>query len=217
MDKETAGIFQIDQATIDNFPYYLIRRINGTDIYLDPMRVRRIYEGYQIAVDPDEEETAEMAQPIRETQRVGRTQAVFHKYHVEIVWDKNIVVPPRTETQADLAEASRKMKAYVIPKLQETAKDLVGEISALADKTAKEKATLGQTKEQEEELAKPKPQGLKFRNLEGRRSKRGKEVKSRETVAISGSESDKDQVMELTSSPELAKSVEMESDEDKDL
>ena len=87
----------------------------------------------------------------------------------------------------------------------------------MADKTEKEKAALGKPKEQEEELAKPKPQGLKFRNLEGRRSKKGKEVKSKETVASSASESDKDEVMELTSSPELAKSVEMKSDDDHDL
>ena len=166
MDKETAPIFQMDQTQplyyIDNFPYYSICRANGTFIYLDPIRVRRIYEGYQIATEPDEEETAKLAQPTS----VEGTKVVFHKDHAEIIHDKSKVVPPRTETQVDLEEASRRMKTYVIPKLQKTGKYIVGEISALADKTAKEKATLGRPKEQEEELAKPKPQGLKFRNLE---------------------------------------------------
>ena len=84
-----------------------------------------------------------MAQPIS----VGDTKVVFHRDHAEIIHDKSKVVPPRTETQVDLEEASRRMKAYVIPKLQKTGKDIVGEISALADKTAKEKATLGRHKE----------------------------------------------------------------------
>ena len=94
---------------------------------MDPIRVRRIYDGYQIATEPNEEEIAQMAQPTS----VGDTTVVFHKDHAEIVHDKTKVVPPRTATQSDLAEAARKMKAYVIPKLQKTGKDLVGEISAL--------------------------------------------------------------------------------------
>ena len=140
-------------------------------------------EGWQIATEPEEEEITEPTTPVRPTQVVGDTKVVFHKDHAEIIHDESRHVPPRTKTQIDLAEANKKMKAYVIPKLQETGKDIIGEISALADKTAKEKAALGKPKEQEEDLAKPKPQGLKFRNLEGRRSKKGKEVKSKETVA----------------------------------
>lgn len=83
------------------------------------------------------------------------------------------------------------MEAYVKPKLSKTGKDILGEISALADKTAQEKATLGQPKEQEEKLAKPPPKGLKFPNLEGtRNTKKGKEIKSKEIVIFSESESE---------------------------
>ena len=66
---------------------------------------------------------------------VGDTKVVFHKDHTEIVHDKTKVTPSSTTIQIDLAEATLKMKAYVIPKLSKTGKDMVGEISALADKT----------------------------------------------------------------------------------
>ena len=168
MDKETASIFQIDQNTIDNFPYYSIRRVNGTLIYLDPMRVRRIYEGYQISVDPDEEETAELAQPIKETQRAGRTQVVYHKDHAEIIWDKSRVVPPRTETQIDLAEANRKLKAYEIPKLQTSGKDLVGEISVLADKTERKRLNLANPKTKKRNWQHPSHKDLNSETKKGK-------------------------------------------------
>ena len=64
-----------------------------------------------IATEPEEEETADSATPIKPTQRVGGTSAVFYKDHVMIVHDKNKVVPSRTETHVDLAEANKKMKA----------------------------------------------------------------------------------------------------------
>ena len=190
-DKEIASIFQMGNTTIDDFPYYSIRRANGTVIYVDPIRVRRYPEGWQIATEPEEEETADLATPVRPTQVVGDTKIVFHKDHAEIIHDESKHVPPRTETKVELVEASKRMKAYVISKLRETGKDIIGEISALAEKTAKEKAILGKPKDQEEDVAKPKPQGLKFRNLEGKRSKKGKEAKSKETLTSSESEQTK--------------------------
>ena len=75
MDKETASIFQMGKTTIDDFPYYSNHRLSGTIVYLDPIRVRRMYVGYQIKTEPDEDETASMAQPTS----VGYTKVVFHR------------------------------------------------------------------------------------------------------------------------------------------
>ena len=79
---------------------------------------------------------------------------------------------------------------------------------------------MSNTKKQEEKFLKPTPTGLKFPNLEGtRKARKGKEIKSKEIVisSESESESDKEEIMELTASLKRASLVEMGSKEGEDL
>ena len=60
---------------------------------------------------------------------------------------------PKVQVQPDLIEAVTKLEAYVVPKQSKVGKDILNKISALADKTAKEKANLVQHKKTRREVS----------------------------------------------------------------